>query len=402
MPRPTARPLVRAASSPRASRPAASSRLAPRLVPYVFALGALSLLVGAAGCGPSHAEAAPGIDAAVPVTVAVVGAGDAIDTIAATGTTAGREEVPLAFKVGGVVATIAPRAGDTVRAWTVLARLRTTEVDARVTAASEGEAKAVRDLARAERLWRDSVATLAQLEDARTALAVARAQARAVRFDADFATIRAPGDGVVLRRGAEPGELVEPGRAVLVVRRAGRGVVVRAALADRDALRVRTGDAALVTLEALPGRTFAGTVARRGAAADAGSGSYEVEVTLGADAATLPSGLVARLRVVPGAAPATATTRPLVPVEALVDADGDSAAVFVLAGDARTVERRMVTLADVAESLRGAALPVVRGVRAGERVVTGNAHRLVAGARVFVAPPLAAAPADAPAWRTTP
>lgn len=390
MPRPVRRPPA---------RPAAP--LAPQLAPYLLALGAVVAVTGLAGCGPSRAEAAPEAAAAIPVRVAVVTNGEVADTITATGTTAGREEVPLAFKIGGVVEHVAPRAGDAVRAGAVLARLRPTEVAAQVTAAAEGEAKAARDLARAERLWRDSVVTLAQLEDARTALAVARAQGRVARFNADFATVRAPGDGIVLRRAAEPGELVEAGRPVLVVRRGGSGLVVRAALVDRDALRVRPGDTAIVTLDALPDRRFAGRVARRGAAADAGSGSYEVEVALGPDADALPSGLVAQVRLVPHrGGDVDAAARPRVPIEALVDADGDSAAVFVLAADGRTVERRRVTLVDVAEALGGAALPVARGVRAGERVVTGNAHRLVAGARVAVEGASAAHGADAPAWRS--
>ncbi|MCU0627693.1 MAG: efflux RND transporter periplasmic adaptor subunit, partial [Gemmatimonadaceae bacterium] len=360
----------------------------------------LALLVTLAGCGGGAAAASTTSDV-IPVVAAEVREGSRADAIEVTGTLGGQEEVPLAFKIGGIVARIGPRAGDVVRAGQRLAELRPTEIAAQVSTSDEAIAKAERDLARVEQLHADSVATLEQLQDARTALAVARNGGRIARFNADYAVINAPGDGIVLERSAEPGQLVEPGRAVLVVRRAGSGMVVRAALADRDAVRVQAGDTASVRFDALPGQRFTGRVQRRGAKAAAGAGSYEVEIALGADAAALPSGLVAQVTIVPARGASASIARPLVPIEALVDADGDSAAVFVVKGDGRSVERRAVRLTDVAEALHDAMLPVTAGVRAGERVVVGNTARLVDGARITIATP-GAAQDDAPTWRTVP
>jgi RND family efflux transporter MFP subunit len=386
------RTAARADSAPVTRRTPAAART-------VAAVSLLALVAG--GCRSSQAEAPPPADAPVPVTAVIVGEGRADDVVLATGTIAGREEVPLAFTIGGIVARIEPRPGDAVRAGQRLAALEPTEIAAQVSSSDEAVAKAARDVARLEQLHRDSVATLEQLQDARTALAVARNARRAAGFNASHAVITAPGDGVVLARTAEPGQLVAAGRPVLVLRRAGGGMVVRAALPDRDALRVHVGDAATVTLEALPDARLTGRVVRRGAAADAASGSYEIEIALGADAAALPSGLVARVAIAPTRTGATAAARPMVPIEALVDADGDSATVFVVRADGRTVERRPVKFADVAESLQGARLPVVAGLAAGERVVTGNATRLADGTRVAVAAPTDGAN-DVPAWRTTP
>lgn len=381
-----------------ASRPSRARRIARDMRPLPVLLASL---VVAAGCRSSHAETTPATDAPVPVTTVVVGESVPHDVILATGTIAGREDVPLAFTIGGIVAQVGPRAGDAVRAGQRLAALEPTEISAQVASNDEAVAKAARDVARLEQLHRDSVATLEQLQDARTGLAVARNARRIAGFAAAHAAIVAPGDGIVLTRAAEPGQLVEAGRPVLVVRRAGRGMIVRAALADRDALSVRPGDSASITLDALPDTRFAGRVVRRAATADAASGAYEVEIALGADAAALPSGLVARVAIDLASARASRTARPMVPIEALVDADGDSAAVFVLRADGRTVERRAIRLADVAESLEGARLPVVAGLAAGERVITGNATRLGEGSRVAVASPSASG-SDVPAWRTTP
>ena len=56
--------------------------------------------------------------------------------------------------------------------------------------------------------------------------------------------------------------------------------MVRAGLADRDAARLAVGDSAAVTFGALPGETRRGRIARIGAAASPGAGTYEVEIAL--------------------------------------------------------------------------------------------------------------------------
>ena len=91
----------------------------------------------------------------------------------------------------------------------------------------------------------DEVATEEQVEDLTTAWRVARANLDTARFNARFAHIDAPADGVVLQRLAEEDELVQAGEPVLVIgayRRAAGSCKV--ALADRDAVRVDAGDAA--------------------------------------------------------------------------------------------------------------------------------------------------------------
>jgi membrane fusion protein, multidrug efflux system len=348
----------------------------------------LSTGITLAGCGrAADASATPAIESTVPVRVAPLSAGGAraASTIAVTGTLAGKEEVAMAFKIGGVIARVLVDPGQTVRTGQILAELRPTEIGAQVASAQEARRKAERDLERVTRLYADSVATLEQLQDAKTGLELATNATRIAQFNADFAVIRAPGDGVVLSRAAEPGQVVEPGRTVVTVRRHARGMVVRVALPDRDALRVQLGDSARVTFEAMPGQRFTGRVTQRAAAATSGSGDYAMEVTLGAPAAALPTGLVARVELhTRGAALGAAPARVTVPLDALVDADADSAAVFVLDSTGSRVSRRPIKLTDVAEALRTAEVPVVSGVSGTETVVTVGASRLVDGSRVRV------------------
>lgn len=356
-------------------------------LPFGMSLILLPSALLLSGCGKAaDAKAATPIDSAIPVRVTALNASTspANETIEVTGTLAGKEEVTLAFKLGGVISRILVDPGQSVRAGQLLAELRPTEIAAQVSTAQEGRRKAERDLARVTRLYTDSVATLEQLQDARTGLDVATNATRIAQFNADFAVIRATGDGLVLERTAEPGQVIEPGRSVLRVRRNSRGMVVRVGLRDRDAVRVKLGDSAIVTFDALPGETFHARVTQRAAISTAGSGDYAVEVTL-FTASTLPSGLVARVALHPQRAPTTAVAgRVMVPLDALVDADADSAAVFVLHASGTSVSRRPLKLTDVFEALRTADVPIVSGLTGTETVVTAGMARLLDGTKVRV------------------
>jgi RND family efflux transporter MFP subunit len=184
---------------------------------------------------------------------------------------------------------------------------------------------------------------------------------------------------VVLRRAAEPGENISAGATVLVVgsRGAGPGNVLEVGLADRDAVSVRKGDPALARFDAMPGREFAGRVVRIGAAADPVTGTYEVEIALD-DAGELAAGLVGRAEIRPArGAPAT-----LVPIEAVLEADGAEATVYALSADGTRAERRRVTVGFI----DGSRVAVAAGLEGATRVLTDGAAYLDDGAAVRVAP----------------
>lgn len=332
-----------------------------------------------AACGTPEAAATPADDAdaraATPVVVAAVTTDDRPAPLVLAATLAAKEEVPLAFKIGGVVTRVSVEPGERVRAGDVLAELADDEIGSAVRKAREGREKAERDLARATALFADSAVTRAQLDDATTGLEVARADERAALFNRRFSSIVAPTDGIVLRRQAEVGEQVPPGQPVVVVRTGRRGMVARIALSDRERMRVGVGDAATVRFDAAGDGSFAGRVRVVGIAPMPNTGAYEAEIALdGADA--LPSGLVGTAEVMPSARGARRAT-PVVPVEALLEADGDSAAVFVV-GNGDVARRRAVRVGE----LTNGAVRILGGLSRGEQVVVAGGAYLVDGLRV--------------------
>jgi RND family efflux transporter MFP subunit len=331
----------------------------------------------AAACAGGEAETSTGEIAAIPVRVAEAVAGSVAPPIIATGTLGADEELTLGFKIGGVVARITGHPGDRVRAGHTLAILETREIDAAVARATATAEQAGREAARAKRLHEGGVISLRQLEDAETGERIARADLSAVTFDRRFAEIVAPSAGVVLSRHKEPGELASPGEAVLVMASGSRGHVVRVGLSDRDVVRVRTGDAARVRFDAHPDEWFTGRVTEVGGAAHQQTGTYTVEIAVPASP-RLVSGLIGTVEI----AASSGERQLLVPVGALLEADGDRALVFTLGPDRRTVMRRQVRLTRVL----GDQVAIAAGLDSGDVVITEGAAYLRDESLVEVVP----------------
>jgi RND family efflux transporter MFP subunit len=335
--------------------------------------------VALAACGDAPAPEVATASEAAPVRTAPAESVQVTEAVRAAGVLAPRDELRLSFKVGGVIETMAVEAGDRVKAGQTLAVLKRTEVDAAVAQATEGADKARRDLERARQLRADEVATQEQVEDLTTAYNVARSSLQAAQFNARFARIDAPADGIVLQRLARANELVQGGQPVLVLGATDSGWIVRVGLADRDAVRVNLGDAAAVSFDAFPGRQFAGRVARIGSSADPYTGTFEVEIDIAPDGARFARGIVAKVEIaLQGAAEPAART--VMPVTAVVEANGATGTVYVLDAGASVARRREVTLGPIV----GDRVTVLAGLAPGERVITDGAAWLTDGHPVRV------------------
>lgn len=335
-------------------------------------------LVLLAGCGAAgNGDGAGNGTAPAPVRAVRVKKTDVVDTVRTVGVLAPRDEIRLAFKISGVVDQVSVESGDRVRKGQRLASLKRTEVSAAVEQASASLEKARRDLDRAKELRVDEVTTEEQVEDLTTAWRVARANLDAARFNERFAHIDAPADGVVLQRLAEENELVQGGEPVLVIGATGEGWVVKVALADRDAVRVEAGAAARLTFDAFPGRPFEGRVSRIDSAADPQTGTFEAEIDVAQKGARFARGLVAKVELTLSDA-GRAVSNTVVPVTALVEADGPAATVYVVDEQASVARRRAVEVGPIA----GESVVVHRGLEPGERVITDGAAWLREGAPV--------------------
>ena len=320
------------------------------------------------------------------VRTATVTSGPGAAAIVTTGVIASADEAKLSFKVGGVIQHIAVREGERVAAGQRLAELVPTEINAQLTQTQQLNEKAQRDLQRGERLYADQVIALSQLEDLRTQAKVAAAQLQATAFNQGYASIVAPSAGTILRKLAQEHEVAAPAQPILILGASNKGFVVRAGLADREAVQLQLGDKAEVRLDAYPDKIFSGHLSEIGGAAQIENGLFPIEIQLDQSAGNLVSGLVAQISV----QPQHAITQSLayIPAGAVIAGIGQRATVYVL--DNNTAKRRDI---DVAFFTRE-QVAVASGVKPGEQVITGGALYLTDGQSVRVQAAQASASPD--------
>ncbi|SDL76407.1 RND family efflux transporter, MFP subunit [Catalinimonas alkaloidigena] len=334
--------------------------------------------MGVAAC-QSAAQDSPkqASETAVPVRIAPVRQVALQEPIHCSGVLTAGTELTLSFKTGGLIERIYVEEGAHVRRGQLLAKLNLAEIDAQVMQAQQALEKAQRDRQRAENLYQDSVATLEQVQNARTAEAVAEANQRIALFNQQHSTIYAPQSGRILKKFVEANEMIGPAQAVFKIASEETAWVVNVGLADREVVQVHAGDSAFLQFDAYPADTFTAVVTQIAEAPTPASGTYEVELQLPPAARLLKSGFVARGRIL--SRPTAPQT--VVPVEALVEADADQGFVYQLPDGEQRVQRTPVTITALYEEADAVA---VQGLPTSAQVVVEGAPYLTDQAPVHV------------------
>lgn len=226
--------------------------------------------------------------------------------------------------------------GQQVRRGTVLARIDPVQaasqaaalaaqldaLEAEVNAAAAREAEARQALERSRKLRADGViaqadldtavaaadTARAQLEAARRRVSQGRAQLQQARDSLAKTEITAPIDGVVTRLGVREGEMVvigvqnQPGTILMTLSDLS-SINAEVKVAEAEVLRLRPGQPAFVTLEAIPNRELPGRVTEIGASAlpvtgtGAAAREFRVVVRLDRPDPALRPGLTCDVRI---------------------------------------------------------------------------------------------------------
>jgi HlyD family secretion protein len=200
----------------------------------------------------------------------------------------------------------------------------------------------------------------AALAAARAKVAQAEAALQAARVTRDKVDLRAPFDGLLTDVAPYPGDELVIGAPVFEIIDAAR-LRVEATLDEADASRVRVGQPVEVTLDALPGKVFTGSVEQVGPALrrdPKGARVMPIRVAV-QDGRELRAGMGANVRVVV----AERGDVLYVPSNAVVGR-GITRSVFVVADGRARVRPLKVGLSDWERT------EILEGVAEGERIIT--------------------------------
>lgn len=374
------------------------------------------LVVSAAACAPE-------------VRVFEVAEGPLVKTVVASGRVLPAAQVELGVRAPASALEVRVDEGDAVKAGEVLVRLEDTEAMAAVAQARASVAQAAaqlrklkrvggplaqaalsraevevtsaeEELGRAKDLANAGAYTSAQLSAAKEAVALARSRRTAAALELQSLTtggddrhlamaslaqaeaavaladarldqtrLTAPVDGVVLRRNVEPGDLVQPGKPLLVI---GAGGPTRIVMEpdERNLAHLRLGQHAIASTEAFPEQQFKAEVSFIAPAVDPSRGTIEVHLDVENPPDNLRAEMTASIEVTVAELESTIA----VPDECVRDAA--TSGPFVLVVKNGTTVRRPVHV-----GLRGERLiEVTRGLETGEILVMDR--QIQAGVKV--------------------
>ena len=252
-------------------------------------------------------------------------------TVAASGTLNPVISVQVGTQVSGQIKELLVDFNSPVKAGQLIARIdpetfqyrvRQNEADLEAARAAAGRAQvslanAQRDLARTQELvQREFVSPAdldraqaqfdlakAELNNAQAVVAQRAAQLASARVDLARTEIRAPVDGVVIKRSVDVGQTVAASLQapeLFVIARDLRDMQVETSIDEADVGRIRAGQRATFTVDAFPGRTFAGEVrqVRKSAQTVQNVVTYTVLVSAANPDGQLMPGMTANVRVV--------------------------------------------------------------------------------------------------------
>ena len=326
-----------------------------------------------AGCGSQPQDTA--IEKATPVKIGKVLKEDFSTPIHSIGFVTTSEEMKLSFKTGGIISEISVREGAHVKKGDVLATLNLTEINAQVSQAREAYDKSLRDNDRVKKLYTDSVVTLEQLQNMETALKVAKSNLEIANFNLNHSTIIAPEEGIILKRLLEENEMAAPGYPVFIFGTIGKTWKVKTGISDRDVVKTRIGDSAVVMLDAYPDETFSAVVSKISKGANPATGTYEIELELNTKDRYVASGFVANIELTPK----EKDSFYIVPIESIMEADGKNGYVYTV-----TDSMKAKKTAVIIQAIQDSKVAVSKGLEEIGSVVTDGAAYLTDGDTVEI------------------
>ncbi len=361
----------------------------------------------------------------------VVNRGELIQTVVASGRVETPARVEIGSQITGEVAAVPVAEGQTVKAGQTLIALEDSDeraaFDQARAAVAQAEAKLrqVNELQRpsAEQALAQAQATRAnaraqhersrelaargfvgksQLDDAQRALEVAESQVRTAQLQVEAAqplgsdtalartsldqaraservalaklghtVMKAPLDGTLIARSVERGDVVQPGKTLMVLSAAGR-TLLTVQIDEKNLRHLKPGQRAFAAADAYPGQRFQAELVYINPGIDAQRGSVQVKLAVAEPPAFLRQDMTVSvdIEVARHAGALSVTT------EAVHDATSAAPWVMVVA-DGRT-RRRAVRL-----GIRGdSRVEVVEGLSEGDLVLPASGAQLADGARV--------------------
>jgi len=359
------------------------------LRPVRLGAGACLLAAALAGCGQANGKSeladAAETATATPVEVSLPRRGEMAALYTGTAPLEAERKAFIMPKVRGEIRAVLVDEGDQVREGQVLARLDGDQLRLEMSQSEAVLRRLERDYNRNVELQKKGLVSAMAFETLKYELDGAHAAHDLARLQYSWTEIRSPIAGTITQRT----DIVKVGNTVMpaggVIQNADSALftvedlhtlIVRVNIPERELRRLSTGQAAELSFDAVPGRSFVGEVALIGPAVNAATATFQARIRVTDPDRLLKPGMFGRVAIVYERKPDALQ----IPRAALLDGDGPPT-VFVVAegrADERQVELGLSN---------GGWVEVVSGLGEQDAVVVIGQGALRAGAAVRVVNP---------------
>jgi len=294
----------------------------------------------------------------------------------AVGSLTATQGVFVTTEIAGQVAEILAESGQRVEAGEVLLKLDDSVDQADLKGLIAQRRLAQLQLERVQKLLKNKSASRSEFDAARAKLDGAEAEVAAKQATTNQKTIRAPFAGQLGIANINLGQYLSPGDAIVPLESLDP-IYVDYTLPERHLSEVEVGQAIQVTVQAWPERHFDGVVSAIDPGIDVGTRSLKLRATLANPDMLLRPGMFAQVRTV---LPTRDDILTLPRTAVTYNPYGETVFVVVEKDGALLVQSRPVTTGEVREG----RVEVIKGLAAGDRVVSAGQNKLRNGQAVSV------------------
>ena len=234
---------------------------------------------------------------AIPVEIGLPVRGDIASTFSGTAPVEAFADVNVIAKVGGEIRSIVVEEGDDVQAGQLLARLDGDRLRLQVAQSEAQLQKLRRDYERNINLKDKSLISEGDFEKIRYEMESLEASHEMAKLELSYTDIRSPIGGVVSERFIKIGNTIDVNTPAFTVTSL-EPLVSYLHAPEREYRRLKAGQTATLTVDALPELSFTGIVARISPVVDPATGTFKLTIEVSDPSRRLKPGMFGRISIV--------------------------------------------------------------------------------------------------------
>jgi len=294
--------------------------------------------------------------------------------ISLSGNIEGNKTVKLGFMVAGKVNFVAAEEGAPIQSGQLVASLDAENYLIAKDIADANLAQAQDEYDRLTIMHNRKSISESDYSKITNTLKMAKAQQRLQAKNVSDTKLYSPIKGVLLKKGAEAGEIIGTGLPLFVISDI-QTIKVNAAIPESDLRLVKAGDVAQVYISSVDS-TFTGKVIEIGSLAEATTRTFTIKVMLENKDYIIRPGMTAEVKIA-----TTANSETIViPGEAILHDIDNSAYVYVVDEAKNQAFKRPVSIG----RMIGNNVEITSGLAADERIVTGGQNHLNNGSSITI------------------